>query len=128
MMPTSTIELACVGNAGQGYINAQCSVEWYEILANPEQRKVEVIFRNVPMKDFRREKRVNLCRFDVPEGKICCYHRHVQTKPNINERKWFRLDEGQFTELAGDFAGCHFAQLFLNDYIRLGYDCTIRSG
>lgn len=72
------------------------------------RKKVEAIYRLVPMKDFRREKRINYCRFDVPEGRICCYYRHVQTKPNLDERKWFRLDDGQFTELAGNFTGFLF--------------------
>ena len=79
----------------------------------------------LPIKSHRREKRVNFCEYQVPEGVVCFYELHVQTKPNTNESKYFRIENGAFTDL-GDGAQCDFCSRFLSEYT--SYDiCSGRS-
>jgi putative phage-type endonuclease len=117
--PTTKMELMCVGNAGSGYINAQIRVLWFELLVDEQHKKVDVIEHHLPIKGHRRENRVNYCEYEVPEGVICFYDRHVQTKPNVRECRFFRVENGQFQGM-GDGAPCDFYTRFLNDY--RGYD------
>jgi putative phage-type endonuclease len=120
---TAKVELTCVGNAGGGYINAQIRVLWFEVLVDEARMAVDVIEHLLPMKSHRREKRVNFCEYEVPEGVVCFYERHVSTKPNVNESKYFRIEGGAFQDL-GDGAQCDFCSRFLSEH--RGYD--IRSG
>lgn len=124
-MKTTTLELECVGNAGNGYINAQCLVLWFEVLVNEDQKKVRCISHYLTMKDYRRKDRINYCRFDVPEGVICCYIRSVQTKPSKQESKWFRIDNAQVAIL-GDVVGgtCSFVKMFLQKYKHYDYEMS----
>ncbi len=122
---TAKVELTCVGNAGGGYIHAQIHVVWFEVLVDETRKMVDVVEHYLPIKSHRREKRVNFCEYEVPEGVICFYERHVQTKPNVNESKYFTIEGGAFRDL-GDGAQCDFCSRFLTEYS--GYDtCSGRS-
>ena len=122
---TAKVELTCVGNAGGGYINAQIRVLWFEVLIDEVRRAIDVIEHYLPIKSHRREKRVNFCEYEVPEGVVCFYERHVSTKPNMNESKYFRIEDGVFQDL-GDGAQGGFCSRFLSEYA--SYDiCSGRS-
>jgi putative phage-type endonuclease len=122
---TTKVELTCVGNAGGGYINAQIRVLWFEVLVDEARKAVDVIEHYLPIKSHRREKRVNFCEYEVPERVVCFYERHVQPKPNVNESKYFRVEDGAFQDL-GDGAQCDFCSRFLSEYA--SYDiCSGRS-
>jgi hypothetical protein len=126
---TTTIELECVGNFGNGYINAQCSVSWFEVSVNDDKNELDCIQHDLPMRDYRRKARINYCRYEIPAGVICCYRRAIQTNPRTEESKWFRVDGGQCAIL-GDIIGgtSSFIEKFLSSYIERGYKCTSRSG
>ena len=111
---TTSIELMCVGNAGKGYINAQIMVLWFEVLINHSDKHVEVIQHYIPIKRYRRELRVNFCEFDIPNGAVCHVTRHIQTRPNIEERKFFNVQNGQFYCLCDGLA-FDFPRFFLNE-------------
>jgi putative phage-type endonuclease len=122
---TTKVELTCVGNAGGGYINAQIWVLWFEVLVDEARKAVDVIEHYLPIKSHHREKRVNFCEYEVPEGVVCFYERHVQTKPNVNESKYFRIEDGAFKDF-GDGGQCDFCSRFLSEYTN--YDiCSGRS-
>jgi hypothetical protein len=131
-MKITTIELACVGNAANGYVNAQCMVEAFEIFASESERTIDVCLRGIKMKDYERKDRVNYCRFEVPEGEICRYVRRIQIKPYLQERKWFRIVEGQLVELADDpkeiCPGWSFARMLAKDYVSQGYSFRFTIG
>jgi putative phage-type endonuclease len=112
---TTKVELTCVGNAGGGYINAQIRVLWFEVLVDEARRAVDVIEHYLPIKSHRREKRVNFCEYEVPEGVVCFYERHVSTEPNVNESKYFRIEDGAFQDL-GVGAQCDFCSRFLSEH------------
>jgi DNA polymerase-3 subunit epsilon len=116
---TTKVELMCVGNSGGGYINAQVHVMWFEVLVDEARRMVDVIEHCLPIKSHRREKRINFCEYDVPEGVVCFYYRHVQTKPDVYESRFFRVDNGEFQAL-GNGAQCDFYTSYLGEY--RGYD------
>jgi hypothetical protein len=122
-MNTTTIELVCVGNDGNGYIKAQCRVGWFEVALNEDERKVQFVDHFIPMREYRRKNRVNYCRYEIPEGVICYYHRAIETKPRKEESRWFRVDDGKFTIL-GDIVGgtSSFAQVFLHQYVASRYE------
>jgi putative phage-type endonuclease len=104
-----------VGNAGGGYLNAQIRVLWFEILVDHAQKRVDVIELYLPIKNHRRQNRINLCEYEVPEGVVCFYDRHVTTKPNTYERTFFRIDGGQFHNLGDDVQNDFFTR-FLGEY------------
>ena len=112
---TTKLELTCMGNAGGGYINAQIQVVWFEVLVDHAQKRVDVIEHHLPIKNHRREKRINICEFQVPEGEVCFYARHVQTKPNAYESRFFRMDNGEF-QVLGEGAQADFCSHFLGEY------------
>lgn len=118
----TSIELMCVGNAGNGYINAQIFVAWFEVQIEEEKKHVEVIQHQIPIKNYRREGRVNFCEFDIPNDAVCFVRRHIQTRPNIEENRFFRIQDGQFSALADGFP-FDYGRLFLSDY--QGYSVRI---
>lgn len=112
---TAKLELTCVGNAGGGQINTKIRLFWFEVLVNEDQKRVQVVEHHVALKSHRREKRINICEYEVPEGVVCFYERHVQTKPKLYEQKFFKLENGQFQDL-GDGAQSDFYTKFLAAY------------
>jgi len=126
--PTTKIELQCVGNVGSLYIFAQCSVVWFQITIDHQLRSIKVKERGVPIRSYRREKRVNLVWFDVPENVICHYRRRAQVKPSIEERRYFWIRDGQFVDLGEETCGVlfDFPSRFLSEYKR--YSITVSSG
>jgi len=120
----TTIELMCVGNAGNGYINAQIMVTWFEVLVNHEKKHVEVTGHNIPIKRYRREQRVNFCEFDIPDGAVCHVYRHIQTRPDIQEMKFYKLQDGKFVPLA-DGCAADFSRFFLSDFKGYSFQMTL---
>ena len=114
----------CVGNAGNGYINAQIMISWFEVLANHENKHFEVIGHHIPMKKFRREQRVNFCESGHPTSEVCHVYRHVQTRLDIQEQRFFKIHDGKFHPLA-DGCAADFAKFFLRDYKEYSYRMTL---
>jgi hypothetical protein len=112
---TTTIEFTCVGNARKNYINAQISVYWFDVKVDTQKKTVLVIHRFIPMKSYHRESRVNYCQYQIPNEVICIVMRHVQTKPDTHEYRFFKVQDGKFHSLA---EGCiaDFTRFFLQDY------------
>jgi hypothetical protein len=95
-MNTATVEIVCVGNAGKGYINANCLVQGCDIQLDHEKKEIiHSEYEFILMKEFYRKDRVNYCRFEIPDGAYCNYCRTIQIKPRIQERKWFRIENGK---------------------------------
>jgi hypothetical protein len=108
---TTKLELLCVGNTANGYIHAQISVRWYEMRVDDANRVIQMIGHCLPIRSYRRQERVNYCWFDIPEGVICHYQRRAQVKPHVEERRWFRINEGQLVDLGGSLS-FDFAQYY----------------
>lgn len=116
------LELTCVGNAGGGYINAQIQVLWFETFVDEARKRVDVVEHDLPMKNHRRENRVNICEYEVPGDVVCFYERRVQIKPNTQESCFFKFVNGEF-QVLGQGAKSDFPARFLKEYS--GYDiCT----
>ena len=101
---TTKIELLCVGNIGRGYIHAQVGVQCYEPQSDDVGKILALDGKWLPIRNVYRKERVNYCSFEVPEGFLCWYHRHSQTKPNLEERKCFYCKDGEFVDL-GEVSG-----------------------
>ncbi len=101
---TSKLELLCVGNVGSGYIHAQVRVMWYEPEPDEVSRTLVMKGKHLPIRNFYRKARINYCWFDVPEGYVCWYFRHAQTKPDVQETRCFYLSDGQYYDL-GEVVG-----------------------
>ena len=116
-MKTTPIELVCVGNYGL------CWVTWHEVLVNDEKKKLGIVCHSAPLKTKRREQRLNYMTFDVPEGVVCRYNRYVCVKPQTYEERWFKVQDGQFVDLGSvDRNSTDYAQVYLQEFIRSGYD------
>lgn len=101
---TSKLELPCVGNAGAGYIQAQVGVMWHKPIPDDLNHKLLMEGKWLPIRKFYRKERINYCKFEVPEGYLCWYHRHAQIKPRIEERRCFYMNDSQFFDL-GEVTG-----------------------
>lgn len=127
-MTTAPIELVCVGNDGGGYIKAQCRVGWIEVLVDDKKKLLDCKDTFIPMKNYRREDRINYCRYDIPQGVICYYNRSIQTNPRMEEEKWFRVEDGQLVILGDTVGGVFsFPELFLQEFLKKGYRYRMRN-
>jgi hypothetical protein len=93
-MPTTDIELQCVGNAIN--LAALCQVEWLEFLENGETKRAAILSRSLPVKRHRRENRINFVTYECEEGVNYHYRRYVCVKPQTYEEKWFKMENGEF--------------------------------
>ena len=113
---TTKLELLCAGNAGSGYINAQIGVIWHEPQPDETSQKLLMQGKWLPIRNFYRKERINYCWFDVPDGYLCCYFRRAQIKPNVEERRCFYMNAGQFVDLGEVTTGWTTFNLFQRFY------------
>jgi len=96
---TTKLELLCVGNVNSGLIHAQVGVKWYEPHPDNLGCRLSILGRWLPVRNYYRKERTNYCWFDIPDGYLCWYHRHAQTKPLVEEKRCFYMKDGNYIDL-----------------------------
>jgi hypothetical protein len=116
-MKTSNLELVCVGNFKGKATDTQCQVTAITETIDHTKHSVMLYQTIIPVKSFTTVNKMHYCLFEIPDGTICFYKRRVQTVPSINEGRFFKMEDGVYTELATGNEPFEYIHCFLRDYI-----------
>lgn len=116
-MNTSKLELVCVGNYKGRPTDTQCQVVAITETIDHTKRSILLYQAIVFVKSFRTVDKTHYCSYEIPDGVVCFYRRRVQTVPSVNEGRFFKMDNGNYIELAVATDPFEYFHCFLRDYI-----------
>ena len=116
-MSTSKLELVCVGNYKGKPTDTQCQVMAMTETIDHVKRTIRVYQTIIFVKSFRTIDKTHYCVFEIPDGVVCFYRRRIQTVPSVNEGRFFRMQDGVYTELGAGLDPFEYIHCFLWDYV-----------
>ena len=103
---------------------AQCQVTVITETIDHARKSILLYQTVILVRSFRTIDKVHYCLFEIPDGVICHYRRRIETTPGRNEGKFFRMDNGEYVELADGTEPFEYINCFLSDYItKWHYQC-----
>ena len=121
-METTIIEIACPADANNAYVHDQCIVSGCDIQIDHEKKEITCnVYQSISMAGHTTENQVNYCKFEIPENAYCNYVRTIQAKPPVQERKWFRVENGEMIVLAdvkGSLSPSFAVEQFFGEYLK----------
>ena len=114
---TSNLELVCVGNYAGRLTDTQCQVMVITEVIDHTKKSGLLYQTNLYVKSFKTIDNIHYCSYEIPDGVVCFYRRRIQTVPSVNEGRFFRMDDGVYTELGVGSEAIEYIACFLRDYV-----------
>src|ERR1035437_9883429 len=114
---TSNLELVCVGNYAGRVTDTQCQVMVITEVIDHTKKSGLLYQTNLYVKSCRTIDNTHYCSYEIPDGVVCFYRRRIQTVPSVNEGRFFRMDDGVYTELGVGTEAIEHITCFLRDYV-----------
>ena len=128
-MSTSKLELVCVGNYKGKATDTQCQVMVITEKLDHTNKAGRLYKTILYVKSFTTIDKTHYCLYEVPEGVVCFYRRRIQTVPSVNEGRFFKMDDGVYTELGVgtdpfDYIGCFLWEYVVQHHYNIGLVAT----